>query len=128
MFSWNRLKDILQMYIGLEFKYGHKPLFRYVATIWNLADLIPSGLTLKKFRSNFEFGVMALPSYTRGSFRNRRKTCLNNRCRQLARSSVSFSVVLGEEYPSVLPLQRFSTFTRLLRVISLVFKLVAMLR
>ena len=46
----------------------------------------------------------------------------NKRCRQMARASMNCSLVLDQECPSVIPIHRFSTFSRLLRVTSLVYK------
>ena len=51
--------------------------------------------------------------------------CLNKRCRQMARASMNCSLVLNQECPSVIPIHRFSTFSRLLRVTSLVYKFLA---
>lgn len=46
----------------------------------------------------------------------------------LARESVNISVVLEEEYSSVIALDLFTRFARLLRVASLVFKFINILR
>lgn len=46
----------------------------------------------------------------------------------LARESVNISVVLEEEYPSVIVLDLFKGFARLLRVAGMVFKFINILR
>ena len=43
----------------------------------------------------------------------------------MARASMNCSLVLDQECPSVIPIHRFSTFSRLLRVTSLVYKFLA---
>lgn len=55
IFARNRLKDILQMSVALEDKYGIKSTLRYVTTTENLADLITRGLSLKRFLLSLDF-------------------------------------------------------------------------
>ena len=120
IFIKNRLKDALRMNRKLESQYGLKPLFKYVVTTQNPADMI-RGLTLKRFLSNFEFWCAGPPWLGEGPLQRPEPElpCLNKRCRHMAHASMNCSLVLDQECPSVIPIHRFSTFSRLLRVTSL---------
>ena len=111
----------------LESQYGLKPLFKYVVTTQNPADMITRQLTLNRFLSNFEFRCAGPPWLGEGLLQwpAPELPCLNKRCRQMARASMNCSLVLDQECPSVIPIHRFSTFSRLLRVTSLVYKFLA---
>lgn len=99
---------------GLNSQYGLRPHFKYFATTQNPADLITRGLTLKKSNLGlFDHG----PSWLHGEIHSWPTKNFDRQSRWVARSSV----VLEEECPSIVPLGRFSTFTRLLKITALLF-------
>ena len=127
IFARNRLKDILQMNLGLESQYGLKPLFKYVATSQNPADLITRGLSIRKFRSNLGLWCSG-PSWLSEGILHwpvQDLPCLNEKCQRMAHTSVNCAVILDQESSSIVPFHRFSTFSRLLRVTTMVFRFIA---
>ena len=105
----------------LESQYGLKPL------VCGHDTKSTRGLTLKRFLSNFEFWCASPPWLGEGLLQwpAPELPCLNKRCRQMAHASMNCSLVLNQECSSVIPIHRFSTFFRLLRVTSLVYKFLA---
>ena len=122
IFAKNRLKYILHINLELESRYSLKTLFKYVETTHNPADLI----TLRRFRSNFEFWCSG-PSWLRegiSQWPEQDQLCLSAICQQMARTSANCSIIHELEYSSVVPFQRFSSFSCLLTVTALVFKFI----
>ena len=54
--------------------------------------------------------------------------CLDDQCQQIAHSSTNSTVIMNEGCTSVISMQRFSTFSRLLKVTSLVFRFIGLTR
>jgi len=130
IFARNRLKDVLQMKDQIAARYGLETNFRYIHTSQNPADLITRGMSLKRFKSVFNFWFSG-PSWMEGggtAWPVQNLSCLSRNSQQLASASVSVSMALEADCTPCVDFGRFSDFSFLLRVMTLVFLFINKLR
>ena len=128
IFTRNRVKDIEQYKKSLLQAYGITICFKYVKSEENPCDLLTRGLSFKEFIKNLSFwqhGPRWLPDY-QDSWPNYALGCLSAGSKALVapRSSVHavFDVNVERRDEPLLELERFPSFSKALRVTTLVFK------
>ena len=123
-FTSNRLKDIQLMKVEILNKYSISIKFKYVSTSDNPADLLSHGLSFNKFEEQFKFWVSG-PKWLNVSpveFPMSELNCLSEKNKCLVQSNVISKVINFKNCDSIISFDRFSTFNKLVKATSYVFK------
>ena len=131
LFVRNRLKDISVMLKELGEKYGIPMNFQYINTQQNPADLITRGLTMEKFRENFNFWI-AGPEWLSKSpvvWPPSDLNCLNSKSKRFVQSmhATINPCSSTDLVKPIVAFDKFSNLNKLINVTSKVFKAIYIL-
>ena len=133
VFTRNRVKDIALFKKSLLEDYGITVQFRYVKSEDNPCDLLTRGLSFYesvKQLSFWQHGPLWLPDF-RDSWPDSALGCLSAASKSLVAPSSSVNATFNVDVTSAEPLvdvERFSSFSKALRVTTLVFKAIFKMR
>ena len=133
VFTRNRVKDIALFKKSLLEDYGITVQFRYVKSEDNPCDLLTRGLSFNEFVKQLSFwqhGPLWLPDF-RDSWPDSALGCLSAASKSLVAPSSSVNATFNVDVTSAEPLvdvERFSSFSKALRVTTLVFKAIFKMR
>ena len=133
VFTRNRVKDIALFKKSLLEDYGVTVQFRYVKSENNPCDLLTRGLSFNEFVKQLSFwqhGPLWLPDF-RDSWPDSALGCLSATSKSLVAPSSSVNATFNADVTSAEPLvdvKRFSSFSKALRVTTLVFKAIFKMR
>lgn len=129
-FVRNRLKDISKIAKELVGEYSMPLKFKYIHTLQNPADLITRGLSFEKFKQNFDFWVSG-PEWLKKqpvTWPVCGLDCLSTDNKEIVNSMVPHNMVSAHTENPIIHFKKFSKLTKLIRVISLIFKFVNRLK
>jgi len=123
IFARNRVVDISKMREEINDEFGIEVKFRYVPTALNPADLLTRGTSFDELSKQFEFWLHG-PDFLRKDIKwpNEQLNCLSESSKLLTMSIVS------DVKPDFVPINRFSSLNKLVRVASLVLKFISKLK
>ena len=133
VFTRNRVKDIALFKKSLLEDYGITVQFRYIKSEDNPCDLLTRGFSFNEFVKQLSFwqhGPLWLPDF-RDSWPDSALGCLSAASKSLAAPSSSVNATFNADVTSAEPLvdvERFSSFSKALRVTTLVFKAIFKMR
>ena len=125
-FTNNRLKDIQFKKSEILTKYSISIKFKYVSTSDNPADMMSRGLSLNKFKDKFKSWVSG-PKWLNVSpveFPTSELNCLSENNKSLVQAHVINKVNNFNNHDSIVSFDRFSSFNKLVKATSYVFKFV----
>lgn len=129
-FVRNRLKDISKIAKELVGEYSMPLKFKYIHTLQNPADLITRWLSFEKFKQNFDFWVSG-PEWLKKqpvTWPVCGLDCLSTDNKEIVNSMVPHNMVSAHTENPIILFQKLSKLTKLIRVISLIFKFVNRLK
>jgi hypothetical protein len=124
LFARNRVNDVLSVLRSLKSAKGLECKFKYVPTGMNPSDMLTRGLTLKEWTSNLNFWKFG-PSFLNSKpllWPDAELGCLSSQ------SKILTNIGKANCKESLFPLNRFSSFNKLVSVTALVLTFVRKLR
>ena len=129
IFVANRLKDIGLLKKEINSKLNVFVKFKYVPTDQNLADLVIRGFTLNKFKLNVIFFIKG-PTWFRDSpisWPVREMKSLSATNKNVVRTE-AHCITAVEKNECVVNLEKFSKHSKVLRIVTLIFRFVNRLK
>lgn len=131
VFTKNRIKDIITKRKEIEAEFSIKIYFSYVNTLENPADMLTRGLSIENYKTKMIMWLHG-PDWVSNELSDAPSNpllCIPEDLRNQNQTMSNVAVLNSEsDSESVIPMEKFSNFHKLVRVTSLVFKFISKLR